>query len=308
VSVRRSALATIAVGPPISANPEPPQVRAFRHALRELGYVEGRNVIVETRFAEGRGERLPELFAELLRSRVDVLVTGSVAGALAEKKATTTVPVVFAGVLDAFAAGIVTNLARRGGNITGATFGVGGAGIAGKWVELLKEAVPGISRVAVLFNSADRQSADLLREPHAAARTLQVRLDQFDAGDDAALQKALAAIGASGAQGVIVANAPFFATNRVTLVQSIARMRLPAMYFFNLFPDAGGLMSYGGNVEDSYRRAAAHVDKILKGANPGDLPIDQATRFELVVNMRAASALGLALPPSLLLRADRVIE
>jgi putative tryptophan/tyrosine transport system substrate-binding protein len=157
----------IGVVSPLSASPEPPTVRAFRQALRELGYVEGKSLVLETRFAAGRAERLPELFAELIALRVDVLVTGSVAGALAGKKATTTVPVVFAGVLDATAQGIVASLARPGGNITGTTYGAGGAAIAGEWVELLKEAAPGVSHIAVLFNSADPQSAELLREMHA---------------------------------------------------------------------------------------------------------------------------------------------
>jgi putative ABC transport system substrate-binding protein len=303
VQVHRVGLVSV-----LSANPEPPQVRALRQALRELGHIEGQNLVLETRFAEGRAERLPDLFAELIRLRADVLVTGSVAAALAAKKTTTTVPVVFAGVLDALSTGIVANLARPGGNITGATFGGGSAEMAGKWVELLKEAAPGIAHMAVLFNSADTQSADLLRAMQAAARALKVKLDQFDAGNDAALQDAFAAIRASRAQGLIVANAPFFAANRVKVVRLAGEQRLPAIYFFNLFPDSGGLMSYGGNVEDSYRRAAAHVDKILKGAKPGNLPVDQATRFELVINLKTAKALGLTIPPALLLRADRVIE
>ncbi len=298
----------IGIVTPLSATPEPPTVRAFRQALRDLGYVEGKNVTVETRFADGRTERLPELFAELIRLRVDVLVTGSVVGALAAKKATTTVPIVFAGVLDATAPGIVASLARPGANITGTTYAVGGADIAGKWLEFLKEAVPRVSHAAVLFNSADPQSAELLRGIHAAAQMLKVRIDRFDAGNDATLQKAFAVIGASGAQGVIVANAPFFAASRFKLVQFAAEKRLPAIYFFNLFPDAGGLMSYGANLEDSYRRAAVYVDKILKGAKPSDLPIDQPTKFELVINLKAARALGITIPPSLLVRADRVIE
>ena len=298
----------IGIVSPLSASPEPPTVRAFRQGLRELGYVEGKNVILVTRFAEGRTEHLPELFAELIRLKVDVIVTGSAVGTLAAKRATTSVPIVFAGVLDPASAGIVVSLARPGGNITGATFGAGGSAIAGKWVELLKEAVPGVSHVAVLSNSADPQSAQLLREIHAAARTLKVKIEQFDAGNDTTLDKAFAAIGASRAHGMIVTNTPFFAANRAKLVQFAAEKRLPAMYFFNLFPDAGGLMSYGGSLEESYRRAATYVDKILKGAKPADLPIDQPTKFELVINLKAARALGLTIPPSLLLRADRVIE
>ncbi len=298
----------IGVVSPLAASPEPSSVRALRQGLRELGYVEGKNVILETRYAEGRTERLPELFAELIGLKVDVLVTGSNPGVLAAKKATATVPIVFAGILDATTSGIVASLARPGGNMTGATYGVSGSGIAGKWLELLKEAAPRVSRVAVLMNSSNPQSVGFVREIRAAAQTLKVRIDQFDAESGAALDKAFAEIGASGAQGLIIPNDPVFATHRVKIVQFAAEKRLPAMYFFNLFPEAGGLMSYGGNLEDSYRRAAAYVDRILKGAKPADLPVDQATKFELVINLKAAKALGLSLPPSLLLRMDRAIE
>lgn len=297
----------IGIVSPLAASPEPPTVRAFRQALRELGYVEGKNVIVEARFAEGRPERFPELFAELIKLKVDVIVTGSSMGALAAKKATSTVPIVFAGILDPIGTGIVPSLARPGGNITGATFGAGGSAIAGKWLELLKEAVPGIAHAAVLFNSAEPQGAEALREIHAAARTLKVKIDQFDAGNDAALERAFAAIGASGAQGLIVTPAVYFGGNRAKIVRYAADKRLPAIYFFSLFPEAGGLMSYGGSTEDSYRRAASYVDRILKGAKPANLPIDQATKYELVVNLKTAKALGIAIPRSLL-RADRVIE
>jgi len=292
----------------LAASPEPATVRAFRQALRELGYVEGRNVVLETRFAEGRTERLPEIYADLIRLKVDVIVTGSAASVLVAKKATTSVPVVFAGVLDPVAAGIVSNLARPGGNITGASYGVSDSGIAGKWVELLKQAAPGVSHVAVLSNAAGSQTALMVREIHAAAQMLKVRIAEFDARDDATLDKAFDAIGASKAQGIIVTNAPFFAARRARLVRFAAEKHLPAIYYFNLFPDAGGLMSYGGSVEESYRKAAVYADKILKGAKPGDLPIEQPTKFELVINLKAARALGLAIAPSLLLRADRVIE
>lgn len=298
----------IGIVSPLAASPEPPTVRAWRQGMRDLGYVEGKNVVFEIRYAEGRAERFPELFAELINLKVDVLLTGSVLGALAAKSATTTVPIVFAGVGDALSPGIVLSLARPEGNITGATFGVAGADMVGKQLELLREAVPGIAHVAVLSNSAQPWSAETLREIHHAARILKVRIGQFDAGNDATLEKAFVAIGASGAQGLIVTSHPYFAANRAKLVQLAAEKRLPGIYFFNLFPDAGGLMSYGGSTEDSYRRAASHVDRILKGAKPGDLPVDQATRFELVINLKTAKALGIKIPRSLLLRTDRVIE
>ena len=292
----------------LAATPEPPTLRWFRQAMRDLGYVEGRNLVLEARYADGRTERLPQLFAEVLALKPDILVTGSVPAVLAAKKATTTVPVVFAGVLDATAQGIVSNLARPGGNLTGSTYGTGEAAIAAKWLDLLKEAAPRISHIAVLFNSSDPQSAQQLRSIDDAARRSRVKISRFDARDDATLDAGLASIGASGAQGLIVANAPLFGARRSQIVRMAAQTRLPAIYFFHLFPDAGGLMSYGGSIEETYRKAAVYVDKILRGAKPGDLPIDQPTRYELVVNLKTAKALGLALPAPLLLRADRVIQ
>ncbi|MGH7324595.1 MAG: ABC transporter substrate-binding protein [Candidatus Rokuibacteriota bacterium] len=281
---------------------------AFRQGLREAGYVEGKNVIIEARFAEGRQERLPELVAEVLRLKVDVLVCGSTLTVLAAKKATTTIPIVFASVFDPVASGIVASLARPGGNITGATVGVGGLGFAGKWVELLKEAVPGVSHVAVLWNSANPASAQSVRDIQAAAPALNVKLDVLDTGNATDLDRAFTTIDARGAQGIIVTNDPFFTANRAKLVGFAVSKRLPAVYFFKVFVDAGGLMSYEGSQEESFQRAATLVDKILKGAKPADLPIEQSTRFELVINLRAARALGLTIPRSLLLRADQVIE
>ena len=281
---------------------------AFRQRLRELGFVEGKNLIVEERSAEGRPERLPELVAEVLRLKVDVLVVGSTAGALAAKRATTTVPIVFAGVLDPLGGGIVTSLARPGGNITGVTWGAGGPAFAGKWVQLLKEAVPSLSHFAVLSNSANLANAPFVPEIQAAARTLKMKIDVLDARNATDLDRALATIGASGVQGIIVLPDPIFLPNRFKLLQFAASKRLPAVYSIKMFADAGGLMSYGGSLEDSWRGAATYVDKILKGAKPADLPIEQPTRYELVINLKAARALGLTIPQSLLLRADHVIE
>ena len=288
---------------------ENPSLQSFRSALRALGYIEGKNVVIDYRSAEGRPERYPGIFAELMGLKADVLVVASVVGALEAKKATIAVPVVFAGVLDAVGPGIVSSLARPGGNITGTTFGVAGSNIAGKWVELLKEAVPRVSRIAVLSNSADPQTALLVRDIETAASVLKVKTERFDVvGYEGSLDKALVALGASAANGMIVVNSILFSANHPRLVQFAAQKRIPAIYFFNQFTDNGGFMSYGGNLEDSYRRAATLVDKVLKGAKAGDLPIDQATRFELVFNLKAARALGIAIPQSPLLRADRVIE
>ena len=290
-------------------SPNPP-FDAFRQGLRELGYVDGKNVIVEARFAEGRADRIPELVAEVLRLKVDVLLAASPPSALAAKKATTTVPIVFAGVIDPVATGIVASLARPGGNVTGVTWGIGGAGFAGKWVELLKEAAPGVSHVAVLSNSGNASTASLAREIGAAARTLKVKLDVLDAENAVNLDQALATIGASGAQGIIVAPDSFFflAANRIKLVQFAASKRLPTLYFAKHFVEAGGLMAYGGSLDESFRRAATYVDKILKGAKPADLPVEQPTKFELVINLKTAKALGITIPQSLLLRADEVIQ
>ena len=296
----------IGVVSPVSSNPNP-TVDALRQGLQELGYVEGENAILVTRFGDGRTERLPELVVETISLQVDVLVVGSTLGALAAKKATATVPVVFAGLYDPVTPGIVASLARPGGNITGASMGVGGSGFAQKWVELLKEAVPGISHIAALSNLASPLSPPLVREIEAAARTLNVKLDVLDAGTATDLDRALTTIGASGARGIIVVLDPLFVQNRVKLVQFMADRRLPAMYFTKLFAETGGLMAFGGSLEDSWRRAATYVDRILKGAKPAE-PIGRPTRFELVINLKTAKALRLTIPPSLLLRADQVIE
>lgn len=284
------------------------QFDAFRRGLRELGYVEGKNVIVEARFAEGRSERLPGLVAELIALKVDVLLAGSPLGAVTAKKASTAVPIVFAGVGDPIASGIVANLARPGGNITGVAVGVGGAAFGEKWLELLKEASPGVAHVAVLANRSNPSNSPFLQGVEAAARTLKVKLNVFDAANADELDRALAAIGASGAQGLIVTADPFFPEKRDALVQFAASKHLPAMYFFKLFADAGGLMSYAASLEESYRRAATYVARILKGAKPADLPVEQPTRIELTINMKTARALGLKIPQSLLLRADHIIE
>lgn len=283
-------------------------IEAFRQGLTEVGYIEGKNLVIEARFAEGRIERLPELVAEVLRLKVDVLVVGSPDGAVAASRAKTTVPIVFAGVTDPVTAGIVPSLARPGANITGVTWGIGRVGFAAKWVQLLKEAVPGLSHVAALTNPAGPLGAQYASEIQEAGRTLNVKVDLLDAGNVSLLEKALATIGTSGAQGIVVTGDPFFIANRGKLTRFAATKRLPAIYFSKLFTDAGGLMAYGGSLEESYRRAATYVDKILKGAKPADLPIEQPTRFEMVINLRAARELRLIIPQSLLGRADQVIE
>jgi putative ABC transport system substrate-binding protein len=275
--------------------------------LREHGYVDGHNVTVEMRFGEGRPERIPGLLEELIRLKVDVLVVGATIGALAAKKATTTIPVVFAGSSDPVAGGVVSDLARPGGNITGFALAYGD-GLPGKWLELLKEAAPAVSQIAVLWSSSNAAAERFVTELRKAAEKLNVRLDARHAAKPPELDAALAAIGRSAAHGLIVTPSPFAATHRDKLVQFAASRKLPTMYFVDDFVEAGGLMSYGPSITDTYRRAASHVDKILRGAKPADLPVEQPTRFELVINRKTAGTLELKIPQSLVLRADRVID
>jgi putative ABC transport system substrate-binding protein len=282
-------------------------IEAFRQGLRELGFVEGQNVIVEQRSTQGESDRFPDLVAELIRLKVDVLVVSGVVGVLAAKKATATVPIVFLGVADPVGSGIVASLARPGGNVTGTSIALG-EGFAGKWVELLKEAVPSLSHVAVLWNSANPTAATYLKEARGTAQAVQVRLNLVEVRNVAALDGSFAAIAASRASGLIVTADPLFFSNRGKLLKFASARRLPAIYFFRDFVDDGGLMAYGPSLADAFRRAATYVDKILKGAKPGDLPVEQPTKFELVINRKTARALGLPIPESLLVRADEVIQ
>jgi putative ABC transport system substrate-binding protein len=284
-----------------------PRDAAFLQGLRELGYVEGRNIQLELRFAEGRPERLPELVGELVRLKVDVLVVGATIGAREARKATTTIPIVFAGASDPVAGGIVASLARPGGNVTGFSLAIGD-GFAAKWLELLKEAAPGISHFAALWSSSNAAAANYVKELEAAARRSNVMLDAHQAANLVELEDALAAIGRSVARGLIVMSSPFAVSQQDRLIRFAADRRLPAIYFAEEFATAGGLMSYGPSFRDAYRRAASYVDKILKGAKPGDLPVQQPTTFKLVINLRTAKALNMTIPQSLLLRADEVIQ
>ena len=284
-----------------------PRNEVFLQGLRELGYIEGHNVSVEMRFADGRPERLPELVDEVIRLKIDVLVVGATVGARAAMKATTTIPIVFAGSSDPVAAGVVANLGRPEGNITGVSLAYGD-GFAGKWLDLLKDAAPSVFHIAALWSRSNPAAAGFVKELEVAARMAKVELDLHAATNLQELDRALAAIGSGRAQGLITMPGPFFVAHRDELVQFAAKRRLPAMYFADDFTRAGGLMSYGPSIADSYRRAAAYVDKILKGAKPADLPVEQPTKFEFVINMKTAKALGLTIPQSLLLRADEVIQ
>ncbi len=282
---------------------------AFRQGLRDLGYVEGRNVVIEVRDAEGRNERFPALAAELVALKVDVIVAPSTPGAMAAKQATKTIPVVFTALADPVTGGLVTSLARPGGNITGVSFLAPEQ--VGKRLERLKEAVPGVSRVAVLWQPGDvpeTTAKTLLKEAEVAARALGVRVQFVEARGPADFDRAFSEMTEAHAGALSVLTSAILFTEHRRLVDLSAKHRLPTVYPWREGADSGGLMSYGPNVADLYRRTAFYVDKILKGAKPGDLPVEQPTKFELVINLRTAKALGLTIPQSLLQRADQVIE
>jgi len=291
----------------LAANPHLPE--AFRQGLRDLGYVEGRNVLIEYRDAEGKLDRLPALAAELVALKVDVIVAPNTPAALAAKQATRTLPTVFIGVGEPVTSGLVTTLARPGGNVTGLS--VISPELVGKWLELLKQAVPGVSRVAALRQPGamdDRTEEDMLKGAEVAARKLGVRLQFVEARGPADFERAFSDMARARAGALTVRPAPMFMSERRRLVDLAAENRLPAVYPWREFVDAGGLMAYGPNLADLYRRAATYVDKILKGAKPADLPVEQPTKFELVVNLKTAKALGLTIPPAVLARADQVIQ
>jgi putative ABC transport system substrate-binding protein len=282
-------------------------IDVLRQGLKESGYVEGRNLVIDARFAAARQELLAPLVGEVVAQKPDVIVVVSTRTALAAQRATSDIPVVFAGVLDPVAARLVTSLARPGGNLTGSAMGVGGD-FAGKWVELLKEAVPRLSHAAVLWNSGNDSSARSAEAIRDAARTLNVGLELFDAGSGARLDWALQRIASGRFDGIIIAPDPYFNANRNRVVRFAASRRLPAVYFFRSFAEAGGLMAYGANNAESIRSAARYVDRILKGAKPAELPVDQPARLELVINLKTAKALGLKIPQSLIVRADLLID
>ncbi len=282
-------------------------LEAFRQGLREVGYVEGQNITVEDRWADGRSERFPALLDEVLRQHVDVIVQASTPGAVAAKRATTNVPVVFFGVADPVGLGLVASLGHPGGNMTGLAMAVED-GMAGKWVELLKETVPHLARVGVLWNPEARGLEGRVTEVATGVARLGLTLDQLPVQSVAEIKEALAAAAKAHVGGVIVISDPFTVRQRLQIVQMAAQARLPAVYSFGEFARAGGLLAYGPSVADLARRAAIYVDKILKGAKPADLPVEQPTTFELVVNLKTAKALGLTIPQSILLRADEVIR
>jgi ABC-type uncharacterized transport system substrate-binding protein len=325
-TVIRLAIAVLSLAPTLPSNAQSPQkihrigfiqtaaphemvhlIRALDEGLRDLGYVEGRNIVFERRFAGGRQERLPALAAELVRLNVDVIVTGSNPVIAAVKQATTSIPVVMAVSRDPVGAGFIASLARPGGNITGLS-NHPDPGIIGKNLELLKEAVPRLSRVALLWNPVPPGAETDRKAAESAARKLGLTLRIVEVRGRDELEGAFAAMARERVDGFFVPSDPITFTARDQVVLLAARHRLPAVYWQREFVELGGLMSYGSNLARQYRRAAAYVDKILKGARPGDLAVEQAATFETLVNLSTAKSLGLTIPQSVLLRADEVIR
>jgi putative ABC transport system substrate-binding protein len=287
-------------------SPPDPYTEAFQRGLREFGYLEGQNIVIEHRSAEGKADRLPALASELVRLKVDVIVAVSTPAALAAKQATTTIPIVIAYVGDPVGSGLVASLARPGGNITGVS--ALNVEYSVKWVELLKETIPTLSRVAVLSNPANPNHVALGREVQGAARALGVTCQVYEVRAPEELEGAFTAMTKARADGLLVLPYPFTFVHARRIADLATKSRLPAVFGFRESVEAGGLIAYAANAPDMFRRAAAYVDKILKGAKPADLPVEQPTKFELVINLKTAKALGLTIPQSILLRADEVIQ
>jgi putative ABC transport system substrate-binding protein len=282
------------------------RTEAFRQGLRELGYVEGKNIVIDWRSAEGKADRLPALAAELVRLKVDIIVSSGPTATRSANEATVTIPIVIAFDSDPVGSGFVASLARPGGNITGLS--TLAPEISGKLVELLKEIVPRLSRVAVLGTSTTPGYAPVLKEMELAAGALKVKLQNLDVLSPKDIETAYRAASKGRAQAVLVRGGPVLTSQRTQVVELAVKSRLPAIYNVAEFVEAGGLMTYSVSMTDLYRRAATYVDKILKGAKPADLPVEQPTKFELIINLKAAKQIGLTIPPNVLVRADKVIK
>ena len=291
---------------PLSETTERPMLASLRQGLGELGWVEGRNLTFELRFAEGRLDRLPQLASELVDLKVDVIVTGSTSGALAAKNATSTIPIVIVTTGDPVRDGLVESLARPGGNVTGVT--ALGQALNIKRLEIVKEALPGLKRVAVLTNPDSPYTEPFKQTGEAAARALGLEVRELEARRPDDLEKVFYALGQQDATALMVLTDIMFITHRRRIIELAGNARLPSIFGERESVRAGGLMFYGASLPDMYRRAAAYVDKILKGDKPADLPVEQPTTFELVINLKTAKALGVTIPPILLARADEVIE
>jgi putative ABC transport system substrate-binding protein len=279
---------------------------AFRDGLRDLGYVEGKNIVIEPRWASGHYDEVPALADELVRMNVDVIVTSATRGVMAAKRATNRIPIVIAASADPVASGMVASLAHPGGNITGLTLMLDELAI--KRLEILKETVPRISRVAVLWSTSNPTQAPLIEKIKAAAPPIKLQVEVVKVASPEQLDQALYEVKKSHADAMFVFEDPVFRANSARIVEFAAKNRLPTVYGGSEFVHGGGLMSYGPSHADMFRRAAGYVDKILKGAKPGDLPIEQPTKFELVINLKTAKALGVTIPQSILVRADEVIR
>ena len=282
------------------------RTEAFRQGLRELGYVEGNNILIEWRFAEGKADRLPSLAAELVRLKVEVIVTSGPTVTRSAKEANVTVAIVMTFDNDPVGTGFVASLGRPGGNITGLSSLA--VDISGKQVELLKEIVPKLSRVAVLGTSTNPGNAQVIKETELAARALAVNLQYLDVRGARDLETAFRAASKGRADAALVLAGPVLVINRKQVIDLAIRNRLPAKYYRSEFVEDGGLMTYGVSNTDLSRRAATYVDKILKGAKPADLPVEQPKKFEFIINLKAAKQIGLTIPPNVLARADRVIR
>jgi putative ABC transport system substrate-binding protein len=279
---------------------------AFRTKLHALGYIEGQNLLIEARYADGRYERLPQLAVDLVRLKVDVIFAYGTPGSLAAKNATSIIPIVFAPVSDPVLAGLVAALTRPGGNVTGVT--MNNPELSAKRVSLLKEAVPAASRVVVLANPDFPPSPSLVAETKRGARVLGMAIQVLEVRAPQELAKAFGTMAAAKTHAVVVLPDPMFIAERRRIVELAATSRIPAMYHLRQFVEAGGLMSYGADYVEAFQQGALLVDKILKGAKPADLPVEQPWRFPLVINLKTAKALGLTIPKPLLLRADQVVE
>jgi putative ABC transport system substrate-binding protein len=290
----------------VNVSPESKEAKGFREGLRDAGYADGRDVVIEWRSANGDYDQVPRLVADLVHRKVDVIVLETTVAARAVKRATSTIPIVMALVADPVASGLVTSFAHPGGNITGLS--TMSTELSAKRLQLLKEALPRVGRVAVLSNPDTPFHTKVIEELKAAAPLLAIELIFVGVRAPEEIGPAFSAVGRAHAQALYIIEDPFFFTHRMTLLKHASKDRLPVIYAYRAFADEGGLMSYGTSLSDLMRRSSGYVDKILKGAKPGDLPIEQPTKFELVVNLKTAKALGITIPESILLQADEVIR
>jgi putative ABC transport system substrate-binding protein len=280
------------------------QLEAFRQGLRERGYAEGQNINIEYRYAEGEIARLPELADELVRMKVDIIVVSSTPAVLAAKNATRDIPIVFHTIGDPVASGVVASLARPGGNITGLT--MGGAELYGKRLELLKETIPKLSRAAVLWNPTSPGIRQNLEATQTAAQSLRLQIQSLEIQNPEDIEPAFETAARAKIGALLITQSPPITTVPKRIVEVAAKQRLPVIYPQAQWPDMGGLMSYGANVEESYRYLASYVDKIFKGSKPAELPVERSRKLELIINLKAAKQIGLTIPPNVLARADKV--